>query len=639
MMSRLLVDHLWQSTVCVALAGLLVLLLRKNHPQVRYWIWLSASLKFLVPFGALSAIGRQVSWPLAAPVMQPQVTIVIDTMSQAFSGPELPLASTLPAAGSGTAWLMAAALVTIWFGGFVTVLLRWWADWRSIAEAARCASPLDHGRVAAALRRLLPVFGFKKSVVLAASNASFEPGVFGIVKPVLLWPESMTDRLDDPHIEAILAHELSHIRRSDNLTAALHMVVEAVFWFHPLVWWLGARLIDEREQACDHEAITHGRDPRVYAESILRTCQFSVEAPLACVAGVTGADLRKRIERIMQGPSSERLGAWKKFLLLAAGIVSVGTPLGLGAVSAVQLKGQSLTSKQIEIRSLRREIEYRIQDIRRSQETAASQAQEFEVASVKRNASGNNFVQLGGDPGGRFTATNVPLKLLIRQAYQLQDSQVVGGPNWINTDRFDIIAKAPGQLQLPAPGGPPGPFQLMLRALLADRFKLAVHTESREVPIYSLSLARRDAKTGSQLRPAAVDCVAMFAARGRGGPPPAPPQPGERPPCGMRLGPGNLSGGGVTMAQLSTTLSQFVQRVVVDRTGLTGNFDIDLTWTPDQLPQGRGEPPPGVQLPPIDPNGPSIFTAVQEQLGLKLDSQRGSVDVLVIDRVEQPTED
>jgi uncharacterized protein (TIGR03435 family) len=107
----------------------------------------------------------------------------------------------------------------------------------------------------------------------------------------------------------------------------------------------------------------------------------------------------------------------------------------------------------------------------------------------------------------------------------------------------------------------------------------------------------------------------------------------------MRLGPGNLSGGGVTMAQLSTTLSQFVQRVVVDRTGLTGNFDIDLTWTPDQLPQGRGEPPPGVQLPPIDPNGPSIFTAVQEQLGLKLDSQRGPVDVLVIDRVEQPTED
>jgi bla regulator protein blaR1 len=616
---RLLGDHLWQSTVCVAFAGLLVVMLRKNHPQVRYWIWLSASLKFLVPFGVLSAVGRQVSWPLVAPVLQPPVTGVIDTLSQAFSGPGLPLATVPPAAGGGIAGLLPAALLAIWFGGFATLLWRWWADWRSIADSARCAAPLDHGRVATALRRLLPVFGFEKSVVLAASNTSFEPGVFGIVKPVLLWPESMTDRLDDPHIEAILAHELSHIRRSDNLTAALHMVVEAVFWFHPLVWWLGARLIDEREQACDQDAISHGRDPRVYAESILRTCQFSVEAPLACVAGVTGADLRKRIERIMQGPRNDRLSTWKKFLLLAAGIVIVGTPLGLGAMSAAHLKGQSLASKQ--------------------SQSSDPQAQEFEVASVKRNASGSNFVQLGGDPGGRFTATNVPLRLLIRQAYQLQDSQVVGGPNWINTDRFNIIAKAPGPLALPAPGGSPGPFQLMLRALLADRFKLAVHTENRELPMYALTLARRDGKTGSQLRPAAVDCAATFAARARGGAPPTAPQPGERPPCGLRLGPGNLSGGGVTMAQLSTTLSQFVQRVVVDQTGLTGAFDLDLTWTPDQLPQGRGEPPPGVQLPPIDPNGPSIFTAVQEQLGLKLDSQRGPVEVLVIDRVEQPTED
>src|SRR5262249_16378219 len=146
-------------------------------------------------------------------------------------------------------------------------------------------------------------------------------------------------------------------------------------------------------------------------------------------------------------------------------------------------------------------------------------------------------------------------------------------------------------------------------------------------------------KTGPQLRPAAVDCVAMFAARGRGGAPPAPPQPGERPSCGLRLGPGNLSGGGVSIAQLSTTLSQFVQRVVADRPGLPANFDLALPWPPDQPPQGRGEPPPGVQLPPIDPNGPSIFTAVQEQLGLKLDSQRGPVDVLVIDHVEPPTDD
>src|SRR5262249_53232148 len=158
---RVLSDHLWQSTLCVALAGLLVLTLRKNHPQVRYWIWLSASLKFLVPFSALSAVGRQVSWPLAAPVMRPDMTIVFSTVSQVFTGPELPLASVAPAAGT-VAGMVPWALLTIWFGGFAIVLWRWWSDWRSIADVFQGAYLLERGREVTALGRLLPVFGFKK---------------------------------------------------------------------------------------------------------------------------------------------------------------------------------------------------------------------------------------------------------------------------------------------------------------------------------------------------------------------------------------------------------------------------------------------------------------------------------------------
>jgi uncharacterized protein (TIGR03435 family) len=264
----------------------------------------------------------------------------------------------------------------------------------------------------------------------------------------------------------------------------------------------------------------------------------------------------------------------------------------------------------------------------------------FEVASVKQNKSGDGRAGLFGQPGGRFNATNIPLRLLIRNAYQLQDFQLVGAPDWIASTRFDIVAKAAGELT-PAPPGTPGPMQMMLRTLLADRFKLKVHRETRELPIYALLVARSDGKLGPQLRPASVDCAALAAARGRGGPPLAPPQPGERPMCGMRIGPGVMSGGGFPLSQLAVTLSQFAQRVVVDRTGLTGNFDLDLTWTPDQIPQGPpgGGPPGAPPPPPIDPNGPSLFTAVQEQLGLKLDSQRGPVEVLVIDSVEQPTED
>ena len=267
----------------------------------------------------------------------------------------------------------------------------------------------------------------------------------------------------------------------------------------------------------------------------------------------------------------------------------------------------------------------------------------FEVASVKANKSGDNRIGIGFQPGGRFRATNVPLRELISAAYgtpqPLPVFQITGGPKWIESDRFDIVAKAPGDPQ-PGPNGPPTAMFAMLRTLLADRFQLILHRESKEMAIYALVPARADGKLGPQLKPAATDCAAMMAAaRGRGAPPP-PPAPGERMPCGMRMFPGNLSGGSSSMVQLTNVLARFVSRTVVDQTGLAGNYDLDLQWTPDQMPQGRGDPPPGAPaLPAIDPNGPSIFTAVQEQLGLKLESTKGPVSVVVIDRVEHPTED
>jgi uncharacterized protein (TIGR03435 family) len=269
----------------------------------------------------------------------------------------------------------------------------------------------------------------------------------------------------------------------------------------------------------------------------------------------------------------------------------------------------------------------------------------FEVASVKANKSGDNRIGIGFAPGGRFRATNVPVRELISAAYgtpqPLPAFQISGGPKWIETERFDIVAKAPGDPQ-PGPDGPPREMFMMLRNLLAERFQLAVHREAKEMPIYALVLARGDGKLGAQLRPATTDCAALMASLRARGAQPAPPPPGERIPCGMRMFPGNLSGGSASMTQLSNVLARFVSRTVIDRTGLSGNYDIDLQWTPDQLPQGlgRGETPPGAPaMPAIDPNGPSIFTAVQEQLGLKLESTKGPVDVLIVDRVEHPTED
>jgi uncharacterized protein (TIGR03435 family) len=283
----------------------------------------------------------------------------------------------------------------------------------------------------------------------------------------------------------------------------------------------------------------------------------------------------------------------------------------------------------------------------------------FEVASVKPNKSRDgerNF----GLASGRFTATHATLRELVGLAYQLQDgrlrhdSQISGGPNWINSDHFDVVAKAEGDSfrfdasRIAAGAARPGEIsaidqvRLMLRTLLADRFKLTVHNEIRELPIYALVMARSDGKLGPQLRRVDLDCVALRD-DGRG---PAPPEPGKAICGGFRgLGPGSSTGHAVPMSLLAKNVEGSVDRIVLDQTGLTGKFDVDLQWTPDQLRQFKGSPdlPPGT-LPqingfPFDPNGPSIFTALQEQLGLKLASTKGPVDVLVIDHVEQPTSD
>jgi uncharacterized protein (TIGR03435 family) len=273
------------------------------------------------------------------------------------------------------------------------------------------------------------------------------------------------------------------------------------------------------------------------------------------------------------------------------------------------------------------------------------------VASIRPSQGGRGMIRM---MPGAISVSGVPIRMIIRQAYgPLQEGQLVGGPDWIDSERFDIEAKLEGPPTPQATGG-------MLRQMLADRFNLKVHTEKRDLPVFELMVARGDGRLGPSLKPSAPECVAMMQAGPRGGGrggdgrgplPPPPDARGRGPggpgpldlntpvPCGMRGGGfGILRAGGTSMAQFATFLSGPAQRMVLDKTGLTGFYDIQLTYTPapDQLPQQP--PPPGVQLPPIDPDGPSLFTALQEQLGLKLESSRAPVDVVVIDSIDRPTE-
>jgi uncharacterized protein (TIGR03435 family) len=270
--------------------------------------------------------------------------------------------------------------------------------------------------------------------------------------------------------------------------------------------------------------------------------------------------------------------------------------------------------------------------VRAQVQQAAGDRPSFEVASVKPNTSaGPNQIRVGMPGNGRFTINNMPLAELIRFAYELQPFQLSGGPDWINSQRFDITATTGGQ------SGPPLVRQ-MLQSLLAERFNLVVHTETKDMAIYEMVVARSDRRLGEKMRGSGPDCAPLTMPAGMQQPPPAPagaargtPPPGA-PGCPTIFGNGFLSARRTSMEQLARNLSRTVRRIVVDKTNLSGFYDIDLEFMPDgPLPQ---QAPGAPQFPNPNPDAPSIYTALQEQLGLKLESARGPVEQMVIDRVE-----
>jgi uncharacterized protein (TIGR03435 family) len=391
-----------------------------------------------------------------------------------------------------------------------------------------------------------------------------EPGVFGIRNPILLMPAGIADRLSPAQLQAVLAHELCHVRRRDNLTGAIHMLVEAVFWFHPLVWWIGWRLLDERERACDEAVLRASNDPDTYAEGILNVCKLYLESPLVCVSGVTGSNLKRRIHAIMTHPASLNLNLARKVLLLAAGLAVLAGPIVTGILSPSASQAQSAQT--------------------------GADLPAFEVASVKltqhgRNADGWAYSDVSITSPGVLTATNGSMEELIRWAYDVKQYQIIG-PDWLNsnTASYDIVAKS-------LPATPKHQMQLMARALLAERFKLALHRDSRVMPCYELAIG----KNGPKLDASSSTENSIFS---RGG---------------------SVKASGVTMAFFAETLSRYIGTPVFDKTELSKNYDFNFEYAVNDRETDK----------------PSIFTAVEERLGLRLKSAKGPVEVLVIDRVER----
>jgi bla regulator protein blaR1 len=584
-------DHLWQSTVCAVVAALLTLALRRNQARVRYWLWLAASIKFLVPFSVLVALGNRFAWRHISNTGG-ALYVVIEQVGQPFTkAPAVVQAAPAPTLARMPHLLPIAA--GVWLCGFLTVFGIWAARWLRIRAAAARAVLRREGREMDALRRLLASGMTSDEIDILLSRDSLEPGIFGIVHPVLLWPEGLSEKLDDAQLEAVIAHELCHVRRCDNFAAAIHMLVEAAFWFHPLVWWLGMRLIDERERACDEEVLQRGSERHLYAESILKICEFCLSSPLTCVSGVTGADLKKRMVHIMTDHVIRNLNFPRKLLLWTAACLAIALPVAFGLLNVTPSHAQgqlSVTPK-------------------------------FVSVSVKPHPSeGNGLVMsrmMMSPIDGDFTAKNVTPHSLLQLAYHIQDTQLAGEPEWFKSTTYDIDAKVDpsvvDEMHKLSDDQRNLVNQHMLQQFLADHFKVTLHQESRDLPVYELLIA----EGGPKLQK--VDKHGF-----------------------MHMGVGELSSQGTPLTLLTAQLSQRLGRTVVDKTALDGDYAFNLHWTPDAEEQARiraaGLPPELMKAEqPAEP-GPPLSTALEEQMGLKLQPQTERVQVLVIDHAEQPSQ-
>ncbi len=680
-------NHLWQSTAVTAIAWLLTLCLRNNHARTRYWVWMIASVKYLIPFSLLITAGESLHSAFATPIQQPALAAAMEQIALPFPQAASQAVSyssatpVSPAVASMSNNLLPAILLAVWLCGLLFVVFSWVRGWLRIRAAIRASSHM-------ALLASVPVL---------ASPLLIEPGIFGIFRPVLLLPEGIDNRLTPAQLGAIIAHEMSHVRRRDNLTAMIHMVVEAIFWFHPAVWWIKTRLLEERERACDEVVLQSGNEADVYAESILVVCKICVESPLTCVAGVAGSDLKRRIVRIMTGSVARNLDLSRKLLLVVAATAAISVPVVFGLLRTNQANAQNTAGKQaqeitgiwqgtlhtgLDLRGVleiseadgggykgvfysidqaassipvsritldganvkivfadfgavfegklssdgksidgvlnQLSFSHPITFSRATPETAWKIPKQEEPMAADSDPSFANATIKPSNPEdpsrgfalqfGHLAVANITLSDLISLAYAINPKQIAGAPAWVNTDRFNIAAQFNEK-------GEPNENQLrsMVRKLLAERFKLNLHRDTREFSVYALSTAGSGAKlTRSTADPKQSASLQL-----------------------QDLGKLKVSNG--SMQDLVNVMQfRVLDRPVLDRTAIKGRYDFTLDWTPDDSqypelgvmishPTGSAAPPP-------------LSTAIQEQIGLKLEATRAPIEALVIDHVEKPRE-
>jgi uncharacterized protein (TIGR03435 family) len=485
-------------------------------------------------------------------------------------------------------WLSWVAAV--WMMGVVVFCLRLLGGWVMAERLRRGCVRSAPSRWQETFDRLRAQLRVSRPVRLLVSGLVHAPAVVGLLRPVVLVPVGALAGLPAEQTEALLLHELAHIRRYDYLVNALQNMVEALLFYHPAVWWVSAHIRNERELCCDDVAVAVTGDAQSYARALAEIGAAEYAHHHLAVAS-TGGSLANRVARLLREPRPVARTHSPAAVAVA----------GLVAITAIAVLGQNARPQ-------------------------------FEVASIKP-AAGRRGATMRPLPG-RLMA-NASLRVLMQGAYDLQPFQIVGGPEWIGSEQYDVDAKAGGD-----PGNPQ--MLLMLQSLLEDRFQLRVHRESREMPVYALTVARSGLKLPPPRDGSCVqetDAVGPLAEPGTRMQPPTQGIATTASKCGgldVTLGPGGalLRGSKVRMAEFVRVLSRVLESPVTDQTGFSGGFDVTLDFLPDETTAGLPPPPPGTI--PFGNASPSIFSALQE-MGLRLESVKGPVEVLVIDHVERPS--
>ena len=583
-----LLHFLWQGVLIAAVYA--VARRCAARPEVRYVLACAAL--------AVMAVAPVATW-IALRLASSQAVTAAASLSAPHGAPaavgfrgELPRLFTAGYEAVPSVWLSWVAAA--WSVGVVVFWLRLVGGWM-IAERLRRRqvrpAPFQWQQAFDRLRARLRV---SRPVRLLVSGLLQAPAVVGLLRPVVLVPVGALAGLPAEQMEALLLHELAHIRRYDYLVNALQSMVEALLFYHPAVWWVSGHMRSERELSCDDAAIAVTGDAESYARALAEVGAVENARYHAAVAA-TGGSLANRVARLLGEPRPASHTHSPAAAVAAAALVAITVMAALGQTARPQ----------------------------------------FEVASIKP-AGSQRPPQMRDSPGrltGRLTV-NAPLRMLMETAYGVQPFQIVGGPGWIGSEQYEVDAKADGN---------PDRVQilLMLQSLLEDRFRLQIHRESREMPVYALVAARGGLKLPP---PREGSCVGGDHAAaplpepgGRMQPPGQSPTPSVR--CGgvgvrLEAGGARLTGGKVPMAEFVRMLSRVLGRPVTDRTGFPGAFDVKLDFLPDETMAGLPPPPPGAI--PAETASPSIFSAVQ-RLGLRLESTKGPVDVLVIDHVERPS--